>query len=345
MIKKFTKSFVYAGCGLWYCLRHERNFRIHLVLAVYALWLAAALSMARAEWVVLLVTIAVVISAEIFNTALERIVDLIVGEKYDSMARLAKDVAAGLVLFCAIVAVAVGYALFWRPQDLSILMAQFWQVPWRVLTIIFSVIVSLGFIFGGGVPRSIGNGEGLGRARYFPNIIKPISLVITSFVLVVAVSVGFAVHGMGDVVKERNWDEVVFPHESIEGIFFECYGAQYSPEFSLISAQLKNQFATGHYVCGTSFTIAKQVGNVWKKVPFRSGTVFTSIAIGLNIGSSYDYSVQPAMLSVKLREGQYRIITDISFYESEGNQAHKYTVWADFTIKKNAPEWYPMLDS
>ena len=50
----FIKSFGYAARGVWYCIRHERNFRIHLGIAAYVLAFAPYFSLSRAEWAVLL---------------------------------------------------------------------------------------------------------------------------------------------------------------------------------------------------------------------------------------------------------------------------------------------------
>lgn len=72
----FIKSFGYAARGVWYCIRHERNFRIHLGIAAYVLAFAPYFSLSRAEWAVLAVLMALVLCAEAVNTAVERTVDL-----------------------------------------------------------------------------------------------------------------------------------------------------------------------------------------------------------------------------------------------------------------------------
>ena len=148
-MKKFLLSFIYAGHGIWYCVRHERNFRIHLVATFYALALAALLSLQKGEWAALLTIIAVVITAEATNTAIERAVDLST-EKVHSTARIAKDAAAGAVLFCALISVIIGVILFYRPEELCALGAQFWEAPWKMLLLAISIAVSLLFIFRGG---------------------------------------------------------------------------------------------------------------------------------------------------------------------------------------------------
>ena len=149
-MKRFLLSFVYAGRGLWYCARHERNFRIHLTAALYVLAFAPSFSLSRGEWSALLVMIALVAAAEGINTAIERAVDLN-GKNPHPLARIAKDTAAGAVLFCALAAVGVAGILFWRPEELAALAGRLLQTPWKLAALALSVPLSLWFIFRGGV--------------------------------------------------------------------------------------------------------------------------------------------------------------------------------------------------
>ncbi len=110
--KKFCKGFRYAGAGVWYCVRTERNFRVHLVAGVAVLRLSAFYELTKGEWAVLLLAIGGVLGAELLNTAVERAVDLI-SPKPHPLAKAAKDAAAGGVLIAAIAAAAVGVVLLW----------------------------------------------------------------------------------------------------------------------------------------------------------------------------------------------------------------------------------------
>ena len=56
-MKALIKSFMYAGRGIWFCIRHERNFRIHIVASIYVLWFGFWFSLGRAEWAILLLTL------------------------------------------------------------------------------------------------------------------------------------------------------------------------------------------------------------------------------------------------------------------------------------------------
>lgn len=104
-------SFGYALAGIWHMLRTQRNAQIHCLAAACAIGLGAALRIARWEWLALVLTIALVLAAEGVNTAVEAAVDLVT-TAHHPLAKVAKDVAAGTVLICALAAVAVGCIVF-----------------------------------------------------------------------------------------------------------------------------------------------------------------------------------------------------------------------------------------
>ncbi len=102
-----VKSFGFAFAGLWYLLRTQRNARIHIAVGAAACGLAAWLGVTRAEWAILIFTIALVIILEGLNTAIEAAVDL-ASPNIHPLAKAAKDLAAGMVLVAAIASAAVG---------------------------------------------------------------------------------------------------------------------------------------------------------------------------------------------------------------------------------------------
>jgi diacylglycerol kinase (ATP) len=104
-------AFGFAFAGLWYLLRTQRNAQIHCLIAGCAVALGLLLGIARWEWIALVLTIALVLAAEGFNTALEATVDLASPARHP-LAKIAKDVAAGAVLLCAIASVVVGCIIF-----------------------------------------------------------------------------------------------------------------------------------------------------------------------------------------------------------------------------------------
>ena len=105
------RSFGYAIEGLAYLARTQRNFRIHLILALAAATIGLIAGLSPIEWAVLILTIALVVMAEGLNTGIELAVSLASPEVRPE-AKAAKDIAAGMVLLAAIAAVGVGAALF-----------------------------------------------------------------------------------------------------------------------------------------------------------------------------------------------------------------------------------------
>ena len=105
------ESFNVAFEGIIHVLRTQRNMRIHFLIAVAVLIAALAVDVSKIELIVLLLSIAFVLIAEMINTAVEAAVD-IASTSFDPMAKLAKDIAAGAVLIAAVNAVAVGYLVF-----------------------------------------------------------------------------------------------------------------------------------------------------------------------------------------------------------------------------------------
>ena len=109
-----VESFRFAFSGLWYALRAQPNAQIHAVITVSTLALGAWLGLSRSEWAIIALTIGLVWAAELFNTALEVLVDL-ASPGLHPLAKIAKDVSAAAVLVSAIMAVIVGLLLFGPP--------------------------------------------------------------------------------------------------------------------------------------------------------------------------------------------------------------------------------------
>ena len=102
------RSFEHAYRGLVSAVRTQRNMRFHVFAAVGVLVGSLLVGVSELELAVLVLTILVVFVTEMFNTAMEFVVDLVTSE-YHPLAKLAKDVSAGAVLVSSVGAVLVGY--------------------------------------------------------------------------------------------------------------------------------------------------------------------------------------------------------------------------------------------
>ncbi|MDB5283836.1 MAG: Diacylglycerol kinase [Bacteroidota bacterium] len=110
MIKLF-KSFGYALKGMFIALREQQNMRIHL-LAIFVVTVAGIyLGLSAIEWAIIALTIGFVVCAEMINTAIEELVNLVSPDFHVKAGKI-KDVSAGAVLVAAIIATVVAVYIF-----------------------------------------------------------------------------------------------------------------------------------------------------------------------------------------------------------------------------------------
>ncbi|MDR3552227.1 MAG: diacylglycerol kinase family protein [Clostridia bacterium] len=119
-VRSLTRSFKYAFHGVAYCVSNERNMRIHLVVTAYLLIFSLFYGLTATQYAVVALAIGMVLAAEAINTAVEVIVNMHT-QHYDSLARIAKDIAAGAVLICTIFAVVIGCMIFLKPDKLKLI--------------------------------------------------------------------------------------------------------------------------------------------------------------------------------------------------------------------------------
>jgi diacylglycerol kinase (ATP) len=110
-MRSLIAAFGYAFAGIWYLISTQRNAQIHILIGSCAVALGFTLGLERWEWLSLVLVIALVLAAEGVNTAVEAAVDVATSARHP-LAKVAKDVAAGTVLICAIAAVIVGCLVF-----------------------------------------------------------------------------------------------------------------------------------------------------------------------------------------------------------------------------------------
>ncbi|MGL5086388.1 MAG: diacylglycerol kinase [Clostridium sp.] len=111
-IRKLLESFNYAIDGVIYAVRTQRNMRIHLLATLCVLLACFFFDISKNEFLILAITITLVVTAELINTAIEAAVDMSTNY-YHPLAKIAKNTAAGAVLVTAINALIVGYIIFW----------------------------------------------------------------------------------------------------------------------------------------------------------------------------------------------------------------------------------------
>lgn len=109
--KKRGKSFVYAFNGIKHLIRKEHNAWIHCAATVMVIAAGIFFEINKTEWCLVVLCIGMVLAAEGFNTAIEKLTDL-ASPGYDKLAGKVKDIAAGAVLITAIAAATIGFIIF-----------------------------------------------------------------------------------------------------------------------------------------------------------------------------------------------------------------------------------------
>lgn len=109
--KKIINSFKYAFQGIFSAFKTERNMKIHVAFMILVIIAGIVLKISLIEWLICVLCFALVISAELFNTAIELVVDL-ASPGIHEKAKLSKDIAAGAVLITAIGSAIIGLIIF-----------------------------------------------------------------------------------------------------------------------------------------------------------------------------------------------------------------------------------------
>jgi len=110
-VKRVLRSFKFAFRGMGVLFREEHNAWVHLVAAVLAVAAGIFFRISLLEWALVAFAIGLVFSAEVFNSALERVCDVVQPEQDKRIGDI-KDLCAAAVLICAIAAAAIGLFIF-----------------------------------------------------------------------------------------------------------------------------------------------------------------------------------------------------------------------------------------
>ena len=109
--KKFKKSFRFALEGIDYALNSDQNLVMHFIVAFLVIIASVLLGISSFEMAILGVAILLVITTEMLNTSIEKMIDLITKE-HRADAKIAKDVASGMVFITALGSVVIGILIF-----------------------------------------------------------------------------------------------------------------------------------------------------------------------------------------------------------------------------------------
>ena len=108
---RHAKSFKHAFEGIWHALLNEPNFRVQIVIVVIACVLGIYYHISNTEWGLLVISMGLLLTAEIVNTVVEEFIDVLIKE-HNGGVKIIKDMAAGFVLISAAVALVILYLIF-----------------------------------------------------------------------------------------------------------------------------------------------------------------------------------------------------------------------------------------
>ena len=113
---RLLRSLSYAFEGIYKCAKQERNFRIHIFIAVGVLLLSKQFHLSQAENIAIVISVFLVLSAETFNTAIENLVNLVT-DRHHKIAKVVKDLSSGAVLLTGFSAIALFCMIFLTRPD------------------------------------------------------------------------------------------------------------------------------------------------------------------------------------------------------------------------------------
>ncbi len=156
-------SFNNALNGIIATVKSERNMKIHVAAAVMVLIMSLFYDLTRIEFIIICITIAIVVICELFNTAIEVIIDTLIGI-YHPKAKIVKDTAAAAVFISALLSVIVAYVIFFdrvsTSLEIGIVRIKQTQMHVTIIAIVITMIAVLilktifkkGTPFSGGMP-------------------------------------------------------------------------------------------------------------------------------------------------------------------------------------------------
>lgn len=143
--KSFLKGFKDAFSGIYTVLKNEKNFRVHICMMIYVLVFSAVGKVGISNFLKFLICFACVFTAELINSAIERVCDRI-SEEYDEKIGSIKDISAGAVLVSAIFSAILGLCVFLSKEVLISIWETFVLYPIVPVLIFLSLPVSVLFI-------------------------------------------------------------------------------------------------------------------------------------------------------------------------------------------------------
>ena len=141
------KSFGHALAGVWACLKAERNFRIHICMMLYVIVFSVIGKVGMSTFLMFLICFGAVFSAELVNSAIERLCDEVTREYSENIKKI-KDISAGAVFVMAFFSAALGLCVFLSKEVLFAIGETFCRFPIAAVLVFASLPFAVWFIIG-----------------------------------------------------------------------------------------------------------------------------------------------------------------------------------------------------
>lgn len=197
--KSWVQSANLAIEGIIFSVKTQRHMRYHLYAALTALILSLVLNISRTEFILLCMAIVLVLVTEMLNTAIETTVDMI-AETFHPKAKIAKDIAAGVVLIASIGALTLGYLILYPAFTTAIGSGRWYVhkapndvVAFVALAVVIIMVIIIKAFFGKGEPLRGGMPSGHAAVSFsiwtaMFHLSGSVPIIILTFVLALMVS-------------------------------------------------------------------------------------------------------------------------------------------------------------
>jgi len=219
--KTWTDSANVAIDGIIYSVKTQRHMRYHLFAALAALILGLVLNITRTEFILLSMAIVLVLVTEMLNTAIEVTVDMISGE-YHPLAKIIKDIAAGVVLIASIGALTLAYLILYPAFRTSVLKGT-WHLKKVQHDVVAFVSLASVVIIVIIIKALIGKGEPLRGGMPSGHAAVSFSIWAASLYLAQSAPVGVLTFVLALMVSWSRWSSGI--HRPIEVVAGAALGA------------------------------------------------------------------------------------------------------------------------
>ena len=228
--KSWAQSANVAIEGIIYSVKTQRHMRYHMFVALAVLVLSLVLDISRIQFILLCVAIVLVLVTEMMNTAIEVVVDMI-AKTYDPLAKIAKDIAAGVVLIASIGALTLAYLILY-PALKAVITTGAWHVRKAGDDVVAFVALVAVVIIVVIIKAFLGRGELLRGGMPSGHAAVSFSIWVAALYLTQSLTIGMLTFLLALMVSWSRWSSHI--HRPLEVVAGAALGAGLTVIFFLV---------------------------------------------------------------------------------------------------------------